>query len=89
VRWCWPVSAARTLKPGPAAPGAWFLRWGKHRREVPWGALPGYRVEAVEVKDGVVQLLPRGEIGRLVVRGPTGLTYWNLPDMQRCDAIDD
>lgn len=51
-------------------------------------ALPGYRVEAVEVKDGVVQLLPRGEIGRMAVRGPTGLTYWNLPDMQRRDVID-
>jgi 2-aminobenzoate-CoA ligase len=51
-------------------------------------ALPGYRVEAVSLEDGKVTVLPAGEIGQMAVRGPTGLTYWNLPERQRTDVID-
>jgi 2-aminobenzoate-CoA ligase len=50
--------------------------------------LPGYRVEAVSVADGVMTVLPHGEIGQMAVRGPTGLTYWNRPDMQQRDVVD-
>jgi 2-aminobenzoate-CoA ligase len=49
--------------------------------------LPGYEAEAVEIVDGRVRILPRGEAGRLAVRGPSGLTYWNLPDLQRRDVV--
>lgn len=48
----------------------------------------GYQVEAVELVGGLVRILPRGEIGRLAVKGLSGLTYWNLPDMQSRDVVD-
>lgn len=51
-------------------------------------ALPGFQVEAVEVKDGKVKPLPAGTIGRMAVKGPTGLTYWGLPDLQTRDVVD-
>lgn len=50
--------------------------------------VPGYRVEAVEVVDGSVRPLPPGTVGRLAVRGPSGLTYWNRPELQRRDVVD-
>jgi 2-aminobenzoate-CoA ligase len=50
--------------------------------------LPGYQVEAAEVENGAVRILQRGAVGRVAVRGPTGLTYWNLPDLQRRDVVD-
>lgn len=50
--------------------------------------LPGYSVEAVELVDGRVRILPHGEIGQMAVRGPTGLTYWRRPDMQSRDVVD-
>jgi len=49
--------------------------------------LPGYRVEAVEIVGGEVLPVKQG-FGRMAVRGPTGLTYWNLPHLQRRDVID-
>lgn len=48
---------------------------------------PGYRVEAVEVEGDRVTILPRGAIGRMAVRGPTGLTYWNRPGLQARDVV--
>lgn len=48
---------------------------------------PGYRVEAVELADGQVTVLPPGAIGRMAVRGPTGLTYWNRPELQARDVV--
>lgn len=50
--------------------------------------LPGYRVEAVEQVDGGLRAVPAGEIGQLAVKGPTGLTYWNRPDLQARDVVD-
>ncbi len=49
---------------------------------------PGYRVEAVEVRDGKVTPVPRHQVGQMAVKGPTGLTYWNRPDMQRRDVVE-
>jgi 2-aminobenzoate-CoA ligase len=51
-------------------------------------ALPGYIAEAAEIEDGSVRILPEGEIGRLAVKGPTGLTYWNLPELQARDVVE-
>jgi 2-aminobenzoate-CoA ligase len=48
--------------------------------------LPGYRVEAVEVVAGTIRPIKKG-FGRMAVRGPTGLTYWNRPELQRRDVI--
>lgn len=50
-------------------------------------ALPGYQVEAVEMRGGAVHPLPQGEIGQMAVRGPTGLTYWNLRELQRDGVV--
>ena len=49
---------------------------------------PGYVVEAVEPDSAVVTLLPRGAVGRMAVKGPTGLTYWNRPQLQQRDVVD-
>jgi 2-aminobenzoate-CoA ligase len=50
-------------------------------------ALPGYQVEAVELANGKVSPVKQG-FGRMAVRGPTGLTYWNLPELQKRDVVD-
>jgi 2-aminobenzoate-CoA ligase len=42
----------------------------------------------VSIENGRAKLLPNGTIGQMAVRGPTGLTYWNLPDMQARDVVD-
>jgi 2-aminobenzoate-CoA ligase len=49
---------------------------------------PGYVVEAVEPDTPVVNVLPAGSIGRMAVKGPTGLTYWNRPELQARDVVD-
>jgi 2-aminobenzoate-CoA ligase len=49
--------------------------------------LTGYRVEAVEIVAGKVRPVKQG-LGRMAVHGPTGLTYWNLPELQKRDVID-
>src|SRR5262249_45000879 len=60
-------------------------------RPVPQASLgqpaPGYEVLAVD-PDLSQELRPvtAGEPGRMVVRGPTGLTYWRLPARQRADV---
>ncbi|MHC0054731.1 acyl-CoA synthetase [Actibacterium sp. D379-3] len=51
-------------------------------------SLPGYSPAAVEATEGKVRILPAGEIGQLAVKGPTGLTYWNRPDLQASDVRD-
>lgn len=66
-------------------------------RDVPQGALgspaPGYEVAVVDPETG--DTVAAGDIGRLLVRGPSGLTYWRLPEKQRADvqngwtAVDD
>jgi len=60
--------------------------------KTPRGALgkpaQGYTIEAVELRDGKVHPVPKGDVGLLAVKGPTGLTYWNLPDLQVRDVKD-
>lgn len=50
--------------------------------------IPGYEVAAVRQQDGHLTVLPPGEIGQMAVKGPTGLTYWNRPEMQSRDVVD-
>lgn len=76
---------------GSTAFGTWILV--PHPGDAPPRAslgrpLPGYRVEAVELTGGHVRPVPAGTIGRMAVKGPTGLTYWNLPDRQASDVLD-
>jgi 2-aminobenzoate-CoA ligase len=47
---------------------------------------PGYEVSVVDPRDGTP--VPAGEIGRMRVRGPSGLTYWRLPEKQAADVSE-
>jgi 2-aminobenzoate-CoA ligase len=49
-------------------------------------ASPGYQVIAIEDESGSVDPLEPGVAGRMAVRGPTGLTYWNRPEAQQRDV---
>jgi 2-aminobenzoate-CoA ligase len=49
---------------------------------------PGYEVIAIDPDGESVIPLGAGQPGRMAVRGPTGLTYWNRPDLQRRDVRD-
>jgi 2-aminobenzoate-CoA ligase len=49
--------------------------------------LPGYEVRAVERVDGAVRPLASG-VGQMAVKGLTGLTYWNRPELQARDVVD-
>ncbi len=51
-------------------------------------ASPGYFVIASDLESGEVRPVVSGEAGRMAVRGPSGLTYWRRPDLQRRDVID-
>jgi 2-aminobenzoate-CoA ligase len=60
--------------------------------ESPPGALgksaPGYTVLAIDPAQPGIVAVPPGAVGRMAVRGPTGLTYWRRPDMQATDVVD-
>jgi 2-aminobenzoate-CoA ligase len=48
---------------------------------------PGYQVVAIDSAPGeATRPVPAGQAGRMAVRGPTGLTYWRLPDKQQVDV---
>lgn len=52
--------------------------------------LPGYEFRLVDDEGNPVS---PGEVGRLLVRGPTGITYWNhlhpnMPDRQHQDVVN-
>jgi 2-aminobenzoate-CoA ligase len=49
---------------------------------------PGYDVIAIDPDAAGVVEVPTGAIGRMAVRGPTGLTYWNRLDQQHRDVVD-
>jgi 2-aminobenzoate-CoA ligase len=51
-------------------------------------AAPGYEVRAVELEGEGARSVPVGTAGRMAVKGPTGLTYWNREDLQRRDVVD-
>ena len=50
-------------------------------------AAPGYTVNVIEPQVQAVRPMPPGSIGRMAVRGPTGLTYWNRPTYQERDVV--
>jgi 2-aminobenzoate-CoA ligase len=51
-------------------------------------AAPGYEIKALDVSDAGIKGVRPGETGRLAVRGVSGLTYWNRPEMQARDVRD-
>jgi 2-aminobenzoate-CoA ligase len=50
-------------------------------------SLPGYDVRVVSRVGDTVQPLESG-VGQMAVKGLTGLTYWNRPEMQARDVVD-
>lgn len=51
-------------------------------------AAPGYTVVAIDPDAPGVVAVEAGTAGRMAVRGPTGLTYWNRPEFQARDVRD-
>ncbi|MDZ7701513.1 MAG: benzoate-CoA ligase family protein [Halobacteriales archaeon] len=49
-------------------------------------SVPGYECKVVDPETG--EEVERGEAGLLLVRGPTGITYWDRPEVQ-ADAVRD
>lgn len=49
-------------------------------------AVPGYEAKVIDPTTG--EELPRGEAGLLLVRGPTGVTYWKRPEKQEKAIFD-
>ncbi|MBV8806929.1 MAG: acyl--CoA ligase, partial [Sinobacteraceae bacterium] len=49
---------------------------------------PGYEVNVIEPEVRAVRPMFAGSIGRMAVRGPSGLTYWNRPEIQERDIVD-
>jgi 2-aminobenzoate-CoA ligase len=49
---------------------------------------PGYVVEVVEPDSPIVTVLAPGSTGRMAVKGPTGLTYWNRLELQARDVVN-
>jgi 2-aminobenzoate-CoA ligase len=75
---------------GSTAFGTWPLtpRLGETVPPASLGkALSGYEVRAVSRVDGGVQPLESG-LGQMAVKGLTGLTYWNRPELQARDIVD-
>ena len=74
---------------GSTAFASWILV-PPARAEVPRGSLgsaaAGYQVAAADPQGPGVRDAPIRSIGRMAVKGPTGLTYWRLPDLQRSDV---
>lgn len=72
---------------GSTAFATWIL---VARPTAPHGALgtpaPGYEVRVIDPDTG--SDVEPGQVGRLAIRGPSGLTYWRLPERQREDVRD-
>jgi len=51
-------------------------------------AAPGYEVVALSLEGDGSEEAPVGVPGRMAVRGPSGLTYWGLPEIQARDVVD-
>lgn len=56
--------------------------------------LPGYEMAVVPVEldqvflpSGLINEIPTGEIGRLALRGPTGITYFNRPELAAQEVV--
>ncbi|MGX1098673.1 AMP-binding protein [Amorphus sp. MBR-141] len=76
---------------GSTAFGTWPLvpRVGQPSPRASLGKpAPGYIIQAVTVEDGNIIPVPEGQIGRMAVKGPTGLTYWKRPEMQARDVLE-
>ena len=71
--------------------GTWFVTPAR-TEAAPQGCVgppaPGYVARTLEPSDGYDRETEPGEPGILGMRGPTGLTYWNRPELQKRDIRD-
>lgn len=74
---------------GSTAFAAWYFI-PPHDGQVPplsvWGPIDGYVVRVVQPSVSPLTDVEPGEIGQLAVRGVSGLTYWNRPELQNRDV---
>lgn len=49
---------------------------------------PGYMIGLVDPDSGQVEVPSGAAIGQLAVKGPTGLTYWNRPELQAQEVVN-
>jgi 2-aminobenzoate-CoA ligase len=76
---------------GSTAFATWVLTPRQGERFAPAALgrpLEGYEVIAVDPEASEIVPVAPGSPGRMAVRGPTGLTYWNRPDLQARDVRD-
>lgn len=50
--------------------------------------VPGYEVIALALPGTEIEAVETGSQGRMAVRGVSGLTYWNRPELQARDVVD-
>jgi 2-aminobenzoate-CoA ligase len=77
---------------GSTAFANWVLVPRHTETDVPRASLgratPGYDIRAIDMDGASLDPLPAGVVGRMAVRGPTGLTYWNRHPEQERDVVD-
>lgn len=86
----WRRHGLNLLNPiGSTAFAAWFVTPAGDGTTPPLSVgapTPGWTTRIVAPYTSPLTDVPSGEIGQLAVRGVTGLTYWNRPDLQSRDV---
>jgi 2-aminobenzoate-CoA ligase len=86
----WRAHGFDLLNPvGSTAFAAWFFVPPNDGTTPPLSVgapLEGWTTRIVTPYTSPLQDVPRGEIGQLAVRGVSGLTYWNRPELQARDV---
>jgi 2-aminobenzoate-CoA ligase len=92
-RWlydAWREHGLDLLNPvGSTAFAAWFFIPPNDGRTPPlsvWAPTDGWTARIVAPYTSPLEDVPPGEIGQLAVRGVSGLTYWNRPELQTRDV---
>lgn len=86
----WARHGLELLNPmGSTAFGNWFMvpRTGEKNPPMTLGRpVEGFEARIVVPYSSPLDDVPPGEVGQLAIRGPSGLTYWNRPEMQERDV---
>lgn len=85
----WARHGLELLNPmGSTAFGNWFIvpRHGEKNPPMTLGRpIEGFEARIVVPYSSPLHDVPPGEVGQLAIRGPSGLTYWNRPELQERD----
>jgi 2-aminobenzoate-CoA ligase len=86
----WARHGLELLNPmGSTAFGNWFMVPRHDEKNPPMTLgrpIDGFEARIVVPYSNPLQDVPDGEIGQLAIRGPSGLTYWNRPELQERDV---